>query len=733
MSWKLLSIFTLALVGAVFVPSAHADAIVGYVSFDVTSPPGQGQFDIVGLSGSNSSGDATFPVTTTVGLSNLSLVVSFNSGPNEVFGPSYFTADSDGESFDGALLSLTSGQPSGLEGAIKAVLTGTFSTTSLMLFDGTTISVNPTFSATISDSSGLANEDLALITATTGSGPPPPPPPPPPPSTIPEPETFVMVGSGLAGLVGLRRRYVTALRSFCSRKTTRAGGAFLLAVVFLATGVAARAQSVVKLNTLTSPSSGLAGSAVVTITGSGFPSGVIHPASATLTFSKTCGGAVATTEAPTSISTILGTTDRAQFLVPGSLTTGTYFVSIAGTSAGGISFTSSDCSEINVTQTTTTLAACVPTSSLAVTVGKNVNAYVPFGYWEGGTTGIEEVPLEGTGTAIHFATSGAVNSCASNSVTDEVVCTENTANVDLINGSTLTTITSGSNAFASFSGGSCKNCGVAINPETNTAVIAMGVIGGPASEGIQIVNLTNNSFDKAFPMHNDVSENISIDPDRKLILSPGEGGVYDLLKIAADRTLTEYGNTIGGTLDSAAEDCTTGIAMSADEFSDSIYITDLTQATFTSGSPGTWTAPGQFIALHDGGYSAGTSGISSAPGTGHLAVVTGEFGGSAYAALKLPSTAGTGTPTLADYAYVGSMPTTPDGNFFSAGFDPHTITAYTSPNSGKSYAVFVDYATGTPNFLGVVDLACVLTQPRTVGTHNVVGNATSCTRYVAIP
>jgi hypothetical protein len=79
------------------------------------------------------------------------------------------------------------------------------------------------------------------------------------------------------------------------------------------------------------------------------------------------------------------------------------------------------------------------------------------------------------------------------------------------------------------------------------------------------------------------------------------------------------------------------------------------------------------------------------------------------------------------------MPNTPDGGTFVAGFDPHTVTAYTSPNTNKSYAVFVDYATGEPNYLGVVDLACVLAQPRTAGTHEVIGTASSCTRYVAIP
>jgi hypothetical protein len=149
-------------------------------------------------------------------------------------------------------------------------------------------------------------------------------------------------------------------------------------------------------------------------------------------------------------------------------------------------------------------------------------------------------------------------------------------------------------------------------------------ISGFSGEGVQVLNLSNNTFNTPFPMHNEVSENISIDSGRNLILSPGEGGVYALLKVASDNSLTEYGQTVGGTLDSAAEDCTTGIALSAIEFTDTIYITDLTQATFTPGSPGTWTSPGQILNLNDSGYSAGTSGITCTgdkpPGRSHRRV-----------------------------------------------------------------------------------------------------------------
>jgi hypothetical protein len=65
------------------------------------------------------------------------------------------------------------------------------------------------------------------------------------------------------------------------------------------------------------------------------------------------------------------------------------------------------------------------------------------------------------------------------------------------------------------------------------------------------------------------------------------------------------------------------------------------------------------------------------------------------------------------------MPTTPDGRAFSAGYDPHTITAYTSPNDGRAYGLISDWVTGVPTYVGVIDLQKLLSAPRTAGTHNV--------------
>ena len=67
-----------------------------------------------------------------------------------------------------------------------------------------------------------------------------------------------------------------------------------------------------------------------------------------------------------------------------------------------------------------------------------------------------------------------------------------------------------------------------------------------------------------------------------------------------------------------------------------LFITDLTQATFTPGTPaGTWTAPSQVKTLEESVLSAGSTGLAVAQGT-HTGVTTGEFGGDSLTALALP-------------------------------------------------------------------------------------------------
>jgi hypothetical protein len=360
--------------------------------------------------------------------------------------------------------------------------------------------------------------------------------------------------------------------------------------------------------------------------------------------------------------------------------------------------------------------ACLPSSSLGVLVqGSNVTAYIPNGSWGGSTTGVGLVQIEGTGTApTLIATANVVNSCSSNSITGQTVCVANNTDVYLISGSTLTsTLTSGGSGSASFSGGSCTNCGVVFNASTNQAAIAVGTASGP---GYQFLDLSGSpTFE--LPLSSpagEVSEDIAIDPIRHFLLSPSEDNNYEVVNITSTTSPGFFENdqsgVVSGEFDSAAEDCSTGIALATEEFSANVFIADLTQATFTAGSPGTWTAPSQSVNFPEyGGLSAGTCGISVA-GSSHIAVVTGEFGGNAFGVLQLPATSGSGTPSFPDYVAC-SIPNTPDSNTWEQGDDPHTVTAYVSPNSGDAIALLVNLgASDVPTFVAVIDLTKMLNQ-----------------------
>jgi len=367
--------------------------------------------------------------------------------------------------------------------------------------------------------------------------------------------------------------------------------------------------------------------------------------------------------------------------------------------------------------------SCLPSSSLGVLVQKpNVFSYVPNGAWATSNTGVQLVQLEPTTPApTSIATPNVVNSCSSNSTTGETVCSSNANDVYLITGSTLTTtLTSGADQGVGFSGGNCRTCGVAVNSSANKAVLTVGLSTAPSGTGLQFLDLASNTLGTPVPAANEVSEDVLWDQGRNLVLSPGETGVYDIFNTSSG---VEFGNPVSsdGFLDSAAEDCTTGIALSTVEQAGNIpelYIADLTQATFAPGSPGTWTTAGEQVQSFPefGDFFFATDGIAVTPGT-HLGVVTGEFCGNAFAAFQLPSTSGSGTPSVVDDA-AAVMPNTPDGNTFEQGLDPHTVTAYLSPNNGKSYGIMANGCFVPPTYLGVIDLQALLSAPRT-GPHTV--------------
>jgi hypothetical protein len=361
--------------------------------------------------------------------------------------------------------------------------------------------------------------------------------------------------------------------------------------------------------------------------------------------------------------------------------------------------------------------ACLPSSSLAVLVqSTNATVYAPQGRWGSGTAAVKVVPIEtsgGLGTGGSSTTvpvGSAPNSCSSNSLTGETVCVGSNTDVYLINGTTLSsTLHSSSDSTQGFSGGSCMNCGVVVDSTTNRALITIGLSsGGPG--GYQFLDLGGTpAFETPIPAGTGTSEDISIDPVRHLILSPNEGSIYQLVNISTS-TAALFNNFVdSGEFDSAAEDCTTGIALSTVEFTGNLFIADLTQASFTPGAPGTWTAASQIQSFPEfGSLDSGTNGIAVAPGT-HLGVVTGEFGGNVEGIIQLPATSGTGTPAVVDWV-IFTVPNTPADVPWSEGFDPHTVTAYVSPNSHKAFGVLEN---GDFSFVAIVDLQGLLSAPRT--------------------
>ena len=106
--------------------------------------------------------------------------------------------------------------------------------------------------------------------------------------------------------------------------------------------------------------------------------------------------------------------------------------------------------------------------------------------------------------------------------------------------------------------------------------------------------------------------------------------------------------------------------------------------------------------------SAGASGIAVAQGT-HIGIVSGEFGGNVITAIKLPATSGSGTPAIVDWVTCSITE-------FRDGLDPHTATAYQSPNGVKDAIAVL--ANDNALELAIVDLTKMLDPaivPRTSG------------------
>src|SRR5271166_3917028 len=110
------------------------------------------------------------------------------------------------------------------------------------------------------------------------------------------------------------------------------------------------AQASVLLGGAANPPSGQAGETSVTVTGSGFPSGTISPASVTVTLMPRSGGSPVTTTA-TSVTPGSGSTVTVGFLIPASISVSSptvYQVAISGATTAGTLFKSSNSSLLTI-------------------------------------------------------------------------------------------------------------------------------------------------------------------------------------------------------------------------------------------------------------------------------------------------------------------------------------------------------------------------------------------------
>jgi hypothetical protein len=375
-------------------------------------------------------------------------------------------------------------------------------------------------------------------------------------------------------------------------------------------------------------------------------------------------------------------------------------------------------------------SACVPSGAMAVDVNASngqVSVYAPAGEWGSSTTGVFLVPVEAGGvigagvTRATVATANPVNSCSANSATGRVICSANNHDAYLIDRTTLTafTLTSAGVGTESFSGGTCTNCNAIADPVMNLGII--GIAGTPA--GYQFFDLSSGLSDGVVGVPGSgsvLSESPAIEPTKHFLLSANEDQDFQIINFSTTapggfRYAQRSTVLAASELDGTAIDCTTDIALAADEFNNQVFVTDLTQATFTPGSGatfGTWNAPAQ-LQPTPGLLGITTTGLAVAP-SGHVGIMQQEFGTNNFAAFSLPATSGTGTPGLTDWV-AALVPTQPDTATWSNTFDPHGLTAYTSPTTGSPMGVLLNAAR---TFILVIDINKLLAAPRT-GAHTV--------------
>src|SRR5262249_56858031 len=128
----------------------------------------------------------------------------------------------------------------------------------------------------------------------------------------------------------------------------------------------------------------------------------------------------------------------------------------------------------------------------------------------------------------------AINSCASNPITGQTVCTANNNHVYILQGTAMDSsvspnpLESGGTGAIQFSAGSCTNCGVMMDAIHNKAALALSVSSAP---GFQFLDLgPSPTFEPPFASPSRrISEDPLLDPLYTLLLSATITNKHDTL------------------------------------------------------------------------------------------------------------------------------------------------------------------------------------------------------------
>ena len=395
------------------------------------------------------------------------------------------------------------------------------------------------------------------------------------------------------------------------------------------------------------------------------------------------------------------------------------------TPVGGVSTTSGGLATIN---TGSSVIGFIP-------VGLTVLA-VPLdtGSASDSVSGLSKATLRSANLSIDV--SFTINSCGADATDLKVVCVGYTSSMVAIldvadyvatlqDGGTPTAdeitvseVDLGNTDSASFSGGSCTNCGVLCDAGESRFIVSSG-------DGYRVLDysgtvLTSYLTDlTSDPVRDLGTENFSFDSENKWIISPEYETsnnylwIVDLTNDAVYRwtnrmvpTSTDATNGLEElssdmVADAASVDPTTGALLIGDEYADSFLTVNLNAATFDDAA-GTFTAPHDYVTMTNivapGLMSTGMAIESSS----HLLFLEDEFG-SSMGLVSLPTAAAAGSISLSDYTTAAiPSPTATCASVFSWSNvgDPHGLALFTGViddapkglliNSDKTCAAIVD-------------------------------------------